>query len=50
MASNGHLQSVLDEMFVSIIMSYVLLDTDTTTYTEELGDERDLVGGLDLYT
>ena len=48
-ASNGHLQKKSTDK-KSEKRKNPLLDADTTTYAQELGDEGDLVGRFDLNT
>jgi len=48
-ASNGHLQQESADKKLKR-RENLLLDADTTTYAQELGDEGDLVGRFDLNT
>ena len=50
MASNGHLKATVIAERTGFVASHALFDTDTAPDAKELGDERDLVGGLHLDT
>lgn len=50
MASKGHLEGTAQEDRTESLATHVLFDTDTAPDAKELGDERDLVGGLHLDT
>jgi hypothetical protein len=50
MASNGHLDTIVRLKRTGFGAPDALFDADTAPDAKEFGDERDLVGGLHLYT
>lgn len=50
MASNGHLEATVMAEHTGLAAPHTLFDADTAPDAKELGDKRDLVGGLHLDT
>jgi hypothetical protein len=50
MASNGHLEATVMAKHTGLATPHALFDADTAPDAKELGDKRDLIGGLHLDT